>query len=186
MAPPRCMSLNLAVRYADVINSVILQDDFLPRTDIPLEDIIKCGRYPPAVRTAVPVDGRFENIVLSCNAISDHAIIWIEREAQRAVDLMLENERTMKAPENQRMDGETAATRDHGEEQQAALRRAIALGIADVNLPSTYGTFDENANPEESEASPVLLDSGRRRTVWNEWIARIFEKDESGQMVPRR
>ena len=146
----------------------------------------RCGRYPPAVRTAVPVDGRFENIVLSCNAISDHAIIWIEREAQRAVDLMLENERTMKAPENQRMDGETAATRDHGEEQQAALRRAIALGIADVNLPSTYGTFDENANPEESEASPVLLDSGRRRTVWNEWIARIFEKDESGQMVPRR
>ncbi|KAM3240002.1 hypothetical protein ACQJBY_053594 [Aegilops geniculata] len=233
MAPPRCMSLNLAVRYADVINSVILQDDFLPRTDIPLEDIIKslfclpcllcgncliatcipesvmlrdprrlyapgrlyhiverkpfrCGRYPPAVRTAVPVDGRFEHIVLSCNAISDHAIIWIEREAQRAVDLMLEHERTMKAPENQRMDGETAATRDHNEEQQAALRRAIALGIADVNLPSTYGTFDENATTEEREASPVLLDSGRRRTVWNEWIARIFEKDESGQMVPRR
>lgn len=25
MAPPRCMSLNLAVRYADVINSVVLQ-----------------------------------------------------------------------------------------------------------------------------------------------------------------
>ncbi|XP_072983913.1 uncharacterized protein [Typha latifolia] len=134
IAPARCMSLNLAVRYADVINSVILQDDFLPRTATPLEDIFKslfclpcllclrclvdtcipedvmlrdprrlyapgrlyhiverkpfrCGRFPPVVRTAVPVDGRFEHIVLSCNATSDHAIIWIEREAQRALDV---------------------------------------------------------------------------------------------------
>jgi hypothetical protein len=39
------------------------------------------------VRTAVPVDGRFEHIVLSCNATSDHAIIWIERESQRALDV---------------------------------------------------------------------------------------------------
>ncbi|TKY45205.1 carboxylesterase protein [Spatholobus suberectus] len=37
VAPARCMSLNLAVRYADVINS----DDFLPRTATPLEDIFK-------------------------------------------------------------------------------------------------------------------------------------------------
>ncbi|KAG0501221.1 hypothetical protein HPP92_001293 [Vanilla planifolia] len=142
IAPARCMSLNLAVRYADVINSVVLQDDFLPRTATPLEDVFKslfclpcllclrcmrdtcipeqamlrdprrlyapgrlyhiverkpfmCGRYPPVVRTAVPVDGRFEHIVLSCNATSDHAIIWIEREAQWALDLMLEKERTM-------------------------------------------------------------------------------------------
>ncbi|KAG8050258.1 hypothetical protein GUJ93_ZPchr0009g1480 [Zizania palustris] len=41
MAPARCMSLNLAVRYADIINSVVLQDDFLPRTATPLEDIFK-------------------------------------------------------------------------------------------------------------------------------------------------
>lgn len=147
----------------------------------------RCGRYPPTVRTAVPVDGRFEHIVLSCNAISDHAIIWIEREAQRAVDLMLESERTMKAPENQRMDAETTLTRDHDEEQQAALRRAVALGIADVNLPSTYGTFSENPAPEEDSAPPVLLESRRSRLmVWDEWIARIFEKDESGQIIPRR
>ncbi|CAN7136018.1 unnamed protein product, partial [Brassica rapa subsp. narinosa] len=25
------------------------------------------GRFPPVVKTAVPVDGRFEHIVLSCN-----------------------------------------------------------------------------------------------------------------------
>ncbi|PKI54400.1 hypothetical protein CRG98_025187 [Punica granatum] len=41
VAPARCMSLNLAVKYADVVNSIILQDDFLPRTATPLEDIFK-------------------------------------------------------------------------------------------------------------------------------------------------
>ncbi|KAK8289620.1 hypothetical protein V6Z12_D07G203400 [Gossypium hirsutum] len=41
LAPARCMSLNLAVKYADVIHSIVLQDDFLPRTATPLEDIFK-------------------------------------------------------------------------------------------------------------------------------------------------
>lgn len=49
----------------------------------------RLGRFPPVVKTAVPVDGRFEHIVLSCNATSDHAIIWIEREARRAMDVSL-------------------------------------------------------------------------------------------------
>lgn len=47
----------------------------------------RIGRLPPVVRTAVPVDGRFEHLVLSCNATSDHAIIWIERESRRALDV---------------------------------------------------------------------------------------------------
>ncbi|KAK8464895.1 hypothetical protein PHAVU_010G098300 [Phaseolus vulgaris] len=136
IASPRCMSLNLAVRYADVINSVVLQDDFLPRTTAALEDVFKSllcwpcllcimclkdtctleekklrdprrlyapgrlyhiverkpfriGRFPPVVRTAVPVDGRFEHLVLSCNATSDHAIIWIERESRRALSSVI-------------------------------------------------------------------------------------------------
>ncbi|PKU63539.1 hypothetical protein MA16_Dca026198 [Dendrobium catenatum] len=136
IAPARCMSLNLAVKYADVINSVVLQDDFLPRTPTPLEHIFgsifclpcflflvclrdtfipesrklndprrlyapgrlyhiverkfcRCGRFPPEVRTAIPVEGRFEHIVLSCNATSDHALLWIEREAQKIFDEVL-------------------------------------------------------------------------------------------------
>lgn len=40
-APARCVSLNLAVRYADIINSVVLQDDFLPRTTTALESLFK-------------------------------------------------------------------------------------------------------------------------------------------------
>lgn len=47
----------------------------------------RLGRYPPVVRTAVPVDGRFDQLVLSCNATADHAIIWIQRESQRALDV---------------------------------------------------------------------------------------------------
>ncbi|GAQ90688.1 hypothetical protein KFL_006740020 [Klebsormidium nitens] len=31
IAPPRAVSLDLAVKYADVVNGVVLQDDFLPR-----------------------------------------------------------------------------------------------------------------------------------------------------------
>jgi len=39
------------------------------------------------VRTAIPVDGRFEHIVLSSNATSDHAILWIERESEKALQV---------------------------------------------------------------------------------------------------
>lgn len=39
------------------------------------------------MRTAIPVDGRFEHIVLSCNATADHGIIWIEREAEKALNV---------------------------------------------------------------------------------------------------
>lgn len=47
----------------------------------------RIGRLPPVVRTAVPVDGRFEHVVLSCHATTDHAIVWIERESQKALDV---------------------------------------------------------------------------------------------------
>lgn len=39
------------------------------------------------MRTAIPVDGRFEHVVLSCNATSDHAIVWVEREAEKALQV---------------------------------------------------------------------------------------------------
>ncbi|KAH7863990.1 hypothetical protein Vadar_024382 [Vaccinium darrowii] len=151
IAPARCVSLNVAVRYADVINSVVLQDDFLPRTTTALENLVnfvfclpcllcilclkdtctlderklndprrlyapgrlyhiivrkpfRFGKIPPMVRTAVPVDGRFEHLVLSCSLTSDHAIVWIERESQRAFELMMDTERMMEIPAQQRME----------------------------------------------------------------------------------
>ncbi|PPS17950.1 hypothetical protein GOBAR_AA02633 [Gossypium barbadense] len=97
----------------------------------------RIGRFPPVVRTAVPVDGRFEHIVLSCNATSDHAIIWIERESQRALDGV------MRVPAKQKMVRHVSLAREHSEEHKAALQRAVALDIPQAYSPSTYGTFHE-------------------------------------------
>ncbi|CAD5190996.1 uncharacterized protein LOC135648954 [Musa acuminata AAA Group] len=233
IAPARCMSLNLAVRYADIINSVVLQDDFLPRTATPLEDIFKSlfclpcllclrcmrdtcipedvklkdprrlyapgrlyhiverkpfrfGRYPPVVRTAVPVDGRFEHIVLSCNATSDHAIIWIEKEAQRALDMIFHKEQTMDIPAKQRMERQETLAKEHREEHKAALRRAVTLSVPDAFSPTAYGTFDEKTSEAEDDDSQASSTRSRQRMSWNELIERIFEKDESGHMVLRK
>ncbi|XP_039046562.1 uncharacterized protein LOC120186778 [Hibiscus syriacus] len=235
IAPARCMSLNLAVRYADVINSVVLQDDFLPRTATPLEDIFKSlfclpcllclrcmtdtcipeekmlkdprrlyapgrlyhiverkpfrlGRFPPVVRTAVPVDGRFEHIVLSCNATSDHAIIWIEREAQRAMDLMLEKDRIMEIPGKQRMERQETLAKEHIQEYRAALQRAVSLSIPHAYSPSKYGTFDEseegdNSYKSSSESSFGSSSRSKNKESWNELIEGLFDKDESRHRV---
>ncbi|KAJ9681480.1 hypothetical protein PVL29_020379 [Vitis rotundifolia] len=239
-APARCISLNLAVRYADIINSVVLQDDFLPRTTTALEDVFKSlfclpcllclmclkdtctleekmlkdprrlyapgrlyhiverkpfrfGRFPPVVRTAVPVDGRFEHIVLSCNVTSDHAIIWIEKESQKAFDLMLEKDRIMEIPAKQRMERLESVAREHTEEYKAALKRAAALDVPQAYSPSAYGTFSEMGKGEGggensgrlSEEQVPILSSRRRRESWNELVGRLFHRDDSGQMVLR-
>ncbi|XP_004496552.1 uncharacterized protein [Cicer arietinum] len=236
IAPARCMSLNLAVRYADIINSVVLQDDFLPRTATPLEDIFKSlfclpcllclrcmrdtcipeekmlkdprrlyapgrlyhiverkpfrfGRFPPVVRTAVPVDGRFEHIVLSCNATSDHAIIWIEKEAKRALDLMLEKDNTMEVPAKQIMERQETMTR-HNKEYKAALQRAKTLDVPHAYAPpSQYGTFDEgeeNSRRSEAESSIGSTDKSTVDESWDVLIERLFDKDEHGRIVLKK
>ncbi|KAJ6334870.1 hypothetical protein OIU76_007767 [Salix suchowensis] len=233
MAPARCVSLNLAVRYADVISSVVLQDDFLPRTTTALEDVFKSifclpcllclmclkdtctleenmlkdprrlyapgrlyhiverkpfriGRFPPVVRTAVPVDRRFEHIVLSCNATSDHTIIWLERESQWAVDLMLEKDRIMEIPAQQRMQRQECLAREQSEEYEAALRRAVALNVPQAAYSPSYGTFAEVEEGESSGSSSgagSLLSLKRMREHWDNFIERLFDVDESGRMV---
>ncbi|XP_061350970.1 uncharacterized protein LOC133296030 [Gastrolobium bilobum] len=239
MAPARCMSLNLAVRYADVINSVVLQDDFLPRIATPLEDIFKSlfclpcllclrcmrdtciseekmlkdprrlyapgrlyhiverkplrmGRFPPVVRTAVPVDGRFEHIVLSCNATSDHAIIWIEKEAQRALDLMLEKDHSMEIPGKQKMERQETLTR-HTDEYKAALQRAKTLDVPHAYTPRLqYGTFGEEGKESSKISqgeSSIGSSSTKKSNVdesWDELIERYFDKDEHGHMVLKK
>ncbi|KAF8027052.1 hypothetical protein BT93_E0081 [Corymbia citriodora subsp. variegata] len=231
IAPARCTSLNLAVRYADVINAIVLQDDFLPRTTTALEDVFKSvlclpcllclmclkdtcileekmlrdprrlyapgrlyhiverkpmrlGRFPPVVRTAVPVDGRFEHMVISCNAISDHAVIWIERECQRALDLMLERDKTMDIPVSQRMERQVSIVREHDEEYKAALQRAVDLDIP-LAYPPTYGTFDEVEAESSGRSSeePPLSSSSRRKESWDGFVKRLFHVNDSGQMV---
>ncbi|KAK7315063.1 hypothetical protein VNO77_33595 [Canavalia gladiata] len=233
IAPARCMSLNLAVRYADVINSVVLQDDFLPRTATPLEDIFKSlfclpcllclrcmrdtcipeekmlkdprrlyapgrlyhiverkpfrmGRFPPVVRTAVPVDGRFEHIVLSCNATSDHAIIWIEKEAQRALDLMLEKDHPMEIPAKQKMERQETLTR-HNFEYKAALQRAKTLEVPHAYAPpSQYGTFDEEGEESSKRSQGESSNKSSVDESWDALIERHFDKDEHGHTVLKK
>ncbi|CAB80859.1 putative calmodulin-binding heat shock protein [Arabidopsis thaliana] len=220
IAPPRCMSLHLAVTYADVINSVVLQDDFLPRTTTALENVFKSiiclpcllcltclkdtftfeerklkdarrlyapgrlyhivvrkplrlGRYPPVVRTAVPVDGRFEQIVLSCNATADHAIIWIERESQRALDKIVRQK---------------SIVEDHDEEYRAAIMKAASLNIPMSPSPS-YGTFHDTEEGESSagsgmEGSPSGWSFKGMRRKWDQFIDCHFPvNDNSEHMI---
>lgn len=236
IAPARCMSLNLAVRYADVINSVVLQDDFLPRTATPLEDIFKsifclpcllclrcmrdtciseermlkdprrlyapgrlyhiverkpfrCGKFPPVVKTAVPVDGRFEHIVLSCNATSDHAISCIECESAKALELMHEVDNAMKVPPKQKMERQKTIDKEHREEHNAALRRAITLAVPHAFAPSEYGTFnDEKDNEDPNDSAGDFSSTGssskrRAKENWDDLIERLFDKDDSGQLL---
>ncbi|KAA8516043.1 hypothetical protein F0562_019222 [Nyssa sinensis] len=236
IAPARCISLNLAVRYADIINSVVLQDDFLPRTTMALEHVFKSlfclpcllclmclkdtctleekmlqdprrlyapgrlyhiivrrpfrvGKIPAVVRTAVPVDGRFEHLVLSCNMTSDHSIVWIERESQRALDLMVEKDQAMEIPARQRMERQESLAREHSEEYRAALQRAVALDVPHAFSPPSYGTFSETEEWEDSggiRRDFSILSSKRRRDSWDEFRERLFDTDESGRMVLKK
>ncbi|KAI5060515.1 hypothetical protein GOP47_0024935 [Adiantum capillus-veneris] len=190
IAPARCMSLSLAVRYADAINSVVLQDDFLPRTTTPLEDIFKCicclpcllcvgcisntftseerllkdpsrlytpgqlyhiverklcrcSRYPPVVRTAIPVEERFERIILSCNATMDHSLVRIERVCQKALELLAEKENAQKVPGMEKMERQAMLEVEYKEQHREALKKATSLN-ASCAFPS-YGTFGKGA-----------------------------------------
>ncbi|KAF3445199.1 hypothetical protein FNV43_RR14893 [Rhamnella rubrinervis] len=233
LAPARCMSLNLAVKYADVIHSVVLQDDFLPRTATPLEDIFKsifclpcllnliclrdtfipegrklrdprrlyapgrmyhiverkfcrCGRYPPEVRTAIPVDGRFEHIVLSCNATSDHAIIWIEREAEKALKLMKESstETVTAAPKLQKLERLQTIEKEHKD----ALERAVSLNIPHAVSPTEEQHDHEDQEVEvshsQSEDAPEIQSKpSRGRANWDELVEKLMKKKGSGNPV---
>ncbi|GAB2299120.1 hypothetical protein Dimus_033192 [Dionaea muscipula] len=230
VAPARCMSLNLAVKYADVVQSVVLQDDFLPRTPTPLEDIFtsifclpcllfliclrdtflpedrklrdprrlyapgrmyhiverkfcRCGRFPPEVRTAIPVEGRFEHIVLSCNATSDHAIVWIEREAEKALITMKESsgETVTTAPNVQRLE----RMQTHEKEHKDALERAVTLHIPHAVAPEDERPGDEKMapQPDENEHPSATSRSKGETADWNLLVEKLFRKTESGNLV---
>ncbi|KAJ6328628.1 hypothetical protein OIU77_010341 [Salix suchowensis] len=132
--------------------------------------------------------GAFEHLVLSCNATSDHAIIWLERESQRALDLMLEKDRILEIPAQQRMQRQESIAREHSEEYEAALRRAVALEIPRAAPSPSYGTFVEVGKGESSSGSSIgtrssLLSFKRMRERWDDFIERLFDVDESGRMV---
>ncbi|KAK8963851.1 hypothetical protein KSP40_PGU007170 [Platanthera guangdongensis] len=212
IAPARCMSLNLAVKYADVIHSVVLQDDFLARTPTPLEHIFgsifclpcllflvcardtlipeekllrdptrlyapgrmfhivdrkscSCGRRPPEVRTAIPVEGRFEHIVLSCNAVYDHSLVWIEREAQKALERMEGGYEAMIPPTQPTIARDQSRDREHKDalEKAAQLTKehcGLDRGIyKESYIPLDY---EHNEMNSESESKSDLEDAAEK------------------------
>ncbi|GLU10664.1 hypothetical protein SLE2022_274500 [Rubroshorea leprosula] len=231
VAPARCMSLNLAVKYADVINSIVLQDDFLPRTPTPLEDIFKsifclpcllvlvclrdtfipedrklrdprrlyvpgrmyhiverkfcrCGRFPPEVRTAIPVDGRFEHIVLSCHATADHAIIWIERESEKALELIRESKPEPTVPPKvQKLERLQTIEKEHKD----ALERAVSLNIPHADVLTADKPSDEKeekpSQAEGDDAPKTKSKSSSGKKKWDTLVEKLFKKNDTGNIV---
>ncbi|URE14215.1 Lipase 3 N-terminal region [Musa troglodytarum] len=200
IAPARCMSLNLAVKYADVIYSVILQaNTFIPEKrklrdprrlyapgrmyHIVERKFCRCGRYPPVVRTAIPIQGRFEHIVLSCSATSDHGIIWIEREAQKALDLLKDTE-PKTPPTQQKMDRKQSLEQEH----KAALEKVVSL-----NIPHAVAATEEfigAPSTAPSEGQQVATSGGGSkssgRANWDQLVEKLFTKTESGNLVLKK
>ncbi|XP_028113191.1 uncharacterized protein LOC114311257 [Camellia sinensis] len=149
----------------------------------------RCARYPPEVRTAIPVDGRFEHIVLSCNATQDHAIIWIEREAEKALNRMRDNisETVTTAPKVQKFERMHTLQKEHRD----ALERALSLNIPHaVNAPEDEPSTskeesvegEDAAESSENEAKAKSVSCGGR-TNWNAVVGKILKKNESGEFL---
>uniref|UniRef100_A0A0E0P0D5 Fungal lipase-like domain-containing protein n=1 Tax=Oryza rufipogon TaxID=4529 RepID=A0A0E0P0D5_ORYRU len=126
----------------------------------------RCGRLPPQVRTAVPAEGRFEHVVLSCNATSDHGIIWIEKEAQKALDLMEQEELTL-PPSQQKMlrVKETESLADHQK-----------LSAGNPQEDDTLSSSSPFSSPRTSTTSSLRSESSSTRSEWDE-LVEIFLSD---------
>jgi len=148
----------------------------------------RCGRFPPEVRTAIPVEGRFEHIVLACNATSDHGIIWIEKESEKALHNMREkNSATITTPPKVQ---EIERLQSLQQEHKDALERAVSLNIPHAVTspreedPST--SKEESIESQDSEPSEIestfKSPSGGRRTNWNLVVEQLLKKNESGEL----
>lgn len=97
---------------------------------------------------------------------------------------MLEKDQIMAIPSKQRMERQESLAREHSVEYKAALQRAVALDIPlSYSPPSQYGTFHEGETSDKSSEQTSFLSSKKRKESWNEFVGRLFDVDESGQMV---
>ena len=97
---------------------------------------------------------------------------------------MLEKDKIMAIPTKQRMKRQESLAREHSQEYKAALQRAIALDIPQAFSPHTYGTFHEMEGGENSGNSrEEILSFNRRRESWDGFVERLFDEDDSGNMV---
>eukprot|EP01018_Ginkgo_biloba_P029159 Gb_23707 [translate_table: standard] len=115
---------------------------------------------------------------------------------------MMERDRLLEVPSKQRMERQETIAKEHNEEHNNALERAVTLKVPHAFSPS-YGTFDKHETGSELE---VLLDehgdrisditevgepstdgqTAKRKTDWDELINRLFQKDASGKIVLKK
>ncbi|KAG5415092.1 hypothetical protein IGI04_002659 [Brassica rapa subsp. trilocularis] len=123
---------------------------------------------------------RFEVMKILMNLIHVfHTIIWIERQAQRALNLMLEKEKRMEIPEKQRMEREESLAREHNLEYKATLRQAVTLDVPHADsISSEYGTFDKTQEDETEEE-----ETEEEEKEETESIASMVEESSSSSSV---
>ncbi|KAG1334877.1 putative Sn1-specific diacylglycerol lipase alpha [Cocos nucifera] len=138
---------------------------------------VRCARLPPEVRTAIPVEGRFEHIVLSCNAIFDHGIIWIEREAEKALEIMNERAEEITPPTQQRMERQSLEM-----EHKDALERAMSLKLLHDVAPAVEPCLDM-APSTSDEVTSTSESASSGRTNWDELVEQLLDDNESGDPV---
>ncbi|PKI50729.1 hypothetical protein CRG98_028871, partial [Punica granatum] len=112
--------------------------------------------------------------------------------------LMLEKDHIMEVPPKQRMERQETIEKEHTEEYQAALKRAVTLAVPHAFSPSQYGTFNEQQDKEEEgqesgrsskgDASFSVGSSHKnsKNESWDELIERLFDRDESGHMTLKK
>ncbi|CAI5500427.1 unnamed protein product [Closterium sp. Naga37s-1] len=188
-SPPRSASLNLAVRHADIITSVVLQDDFLPRVMHPLALVFgvtfclpcvlqyscchdtcvpeqkrladprrlyapgrlyhmlytqrcSCEDLPPVALTAIPVEGRFEHVVLSRTATRDHTLPLIAAKLHQFLQ-----DPAVLAADYERD--------DEGEEEEEVEEDGMQVGQSDSDRTSTgdaQGVQSESGEADKTAA----------------------------------
>lgn len=102
------------------------------------------------------------------------------------MQLMLEKDHTIEVPPQQKMERHETLAKEHSEEYQAALRRAVTLAVPHAYSPSEYGTFDEqeeNSQLSLGDSSPGSSTKNNAQESWDELIERLFEKDKHGHRV---
>ncbi|KAG8097944.1 hypothetical protein GUJ93_ZPchr0013g37752 [Zizania palustris] len=140
----------------------------------------RCGRLPPRVRTAVPSEGRFEHVVLSCNATSDHGIIWIEREAQKALDLMEQEEESTSPPSQQRMLRVQETSKSVAEHEINAMEHVVF--IPEGTPPEDDAFSSQFSSPKSSTTTtPRSTSSSTASSEWDELVETFLgESEEDG------
>ena len=103
-----------------------------------------------------------------------------------SIQLMIDKERIMEIPSHQRMERQASLAREHSEEYKPALQRAVALNVPQAYSPS-YGTFREieegsNSSSRSQKELPIMSPN-RRKKSWDEFVDRLFERNDSGHMV---